>query len=110
MRPIVYGEDKEKMLQTQNIISEFQQSIEYDPKIRPNSHALIGVSPFNGYFTSTNIEKTLTWAHSNFENFEVFTMDKASKYNLMAMGCSENDAIKKRKSKTNIKKIRSLEA
>ncbi|MBX9697459.1 MAG: tRNA-dependent cyclodipeptide synthase, partial [Alphaproteobacteria bacterium] len=84
-------------LQSQTIISEFQQSIEYDPKTHPNSHALIGISPFNGYFTTSNIEKTLIWAHSNFENFEVFTMDKASKYNLIAMGYSENEAIKKAK-------------
>ena len=45
------AEKQETMLNSQNIISASQQSIEYNPKIHPNSHALIGVSPFNGYFT-----------------------------------------------------------
>jgi cyclo(L-tyrosyl-L-tyrosyl) synthase len=89
------AEKQDNMLNFHNTISKFQYSIEYDPKIHPNNHALIGVSPFNGYFTTSNIEKTLIWAHSNFKSFEVFTMDKASKYNLIAMGYSENEAIKK---------------
>ncbi|MGN6670646.1 MAG: tRNA-dependent cyclodipeptide synthase, partial [Candidatus Nucleicultricaceae bacterium] len=91
------AEKQVPMLNPQNIISAFQQSIEYNPKIHPHSHALIGVSPFNGYFTASNIEKTLIWAHSNFKSFGVFTMDKASKYNLIAMGYSEDEAIKKTK-------------
>lgn len=91
------AEKQENMLNFHNTISNFQQSIEYDPKIHPNNHALIGISPFNGYFTTSNIEKTLIWACSNFKSFDVFTMDKASKYNLIAMGYSEEEAIKKTK-------------
>lgn len=91
------AEKREKMLQQHNRVSEFGQSVEYDPTIHQNHHALIGVSPFNGYFTASNIEKTLIWAHSNFDNFNVFTMDKSSKYNLIAMGYAEDEAIKKTK-------------
>lgn len=71
------------------------QSFEYDPKIHPNDHALICVSPFNGYFTTSNIEDLLRWAHFNFKEYSIFTMDKASKYNLMAVGYTEIEAIKK---------------
>lgn len=60
-------------------------------------HGLIGVSPFNGYFSVHNMEILFDWAKDNFHTFDVFTMDKASKYNLMAMGYEEHQAIKKTK-------------
>lgn len=91
------AEKQEAIRLPQSRISAFKQCIEYDPETHPNNHALIGISPFNGYFTTSNIEKTLIWAHSNFRSFDVFTMDKASKYNLIAMGYSEDEAIKKTK-------------
>jgi cyclo(L-tyrosyl-L-tyrosyl) synthase len=97
------------MIQSQKID---EQSFEYNPKIHPNTHALIGVSPFNGYFTTSNIETLLRWAHFNFKDFSIFTMDKASKYNLMAVGYEELEAVKKtRKQDQHLKNkiIRGLE-
>lgn len=85
------------MIQQQRIVSQSFESFEYDPKIHPNSHALICVSPFNGYFSSQNMEKLFNWTRANFEYFDIFIMDNASKYTLMAMGYEESLAIKKTK-------------
>lgn len=80
------------MIQQQKIEA---QSFEYDPDVDSNDHALIGVSPFNGYFSTKNMEVLFNWARDNFKTFNIFTMDKASKYNLMAIGYTEAEAVKK---------------
>lgn len=83
-----------------NKLSKSQRSFsKSDPqkKFSKKEHALIGVSPFNGYFSAINMEILFKWANENFDNFSIFTMDKASKYNLMAMGYEEEQAIKKTK-------------
>ncbi|WP_010302596.1 tRNA-dependent cyclodipeptide synthase [Candidatus Odyssella thessalonicensis] len=73
------------------------QDFEYNHLVDSNEHALIGISPFNGYFSTQNIENLIRWASNNFKDFDIFTMDSASKYNLMAIGYTEGDAIKKTK-------------
>jgi cyclo(L-tyrosyl-L-tyrosyl) synthase len=87
-------------------------SVMYDPAIDGNEHALIGISPFNGYYNSGNIDAFVTWAAANFKDFHLFTMDESSKYNLMAQGYSEAEAVKKtRKQDQHLynKMVRSLE-
>jgi cyclo(L-tyrosyl-L-tyrosyl) synthase len=71
------------------------QSIMYNPFIDGNDHAVIGISPFNGYYGSQNIEALVAWAVDNFKDFHLFTMNESSKYNLIAQGYSEEEAIKK---------------
>lgn len=58
-------------------------------------HALIGVSPFNSYFTESNLEKLFRWAISNFKNINIFIPDEISAYTFQAMGYSEKRAKKK---------------
>ena len=65
--------------------------------LQSNEHALIAVSPFNGYFSIENMRKLFFWAQESFVDFHVFTMEEASVYNLMAMGYAEEDAFKKTK-------------
>lgn len=60
-------------------------------------HALIGVSTFNSYFSVENMEKLFLWAHKNFTHFNVFFMDGASIFNLMAVGYHEQEALRKTK-------------
>ncbi len=60
-------------------------------------HALIAISPFNSYFSVTNITHLLRWACETFSEFNLFIMDGASKYNLMALGYDEEKAVKKTK-------------
>lgn len=71
------------------------QSLNFNPEIHLNNHALICVSPFNGYFSAQNMEKLFSWTHNNFKTFDIFTMDEASKYTLMATGYREDQALKK---------------
>lgn len=88
------------------------QSVMYDPVVDGNDHALIGISPFNGYYNSDNIDTLVTWAAVSFKDFHLFTMDESSKYNLMAQGYSEEEAVKKtRKQDQHLynKMVRSLE-
>lgn len=66
-------------------------------KDKQNMIAMIAVSPFNGYFTTKNIENLIFWGKKNFKDIFVFTMDESSKYNLMALGYDEDNAIKKTK-------------
>jgi cyclo(L-tyrosyl-L-tyrosyl) synthase len=58
-------------------------------------HALIAISPFNSYFSVKNITRLLQWAAETFHQFNLFIMDGASKFNLMALGYDEEKAIKK---------------
>lgn len=83
------------MYNLEKVIDDKQQSFKYDPEIHPNHHALICVSPFNGYFTLNNMDKLFRWTNDHFENFNIFVMDEASKYTLIATGYSEDKAIKK---------------
>jgi cyclo(L-tyrosyl-L-tyrosyl) synthase len=58
-------------------------------------HALIGISPFNGFFTEYNLEKIFAWAIDNFKEISVFIPDEISAYTLQAAGYSEDKAQKK---------------
>lgn len=58
-------------------------------------HALIVVSPFNGYFIVKNMEILFRWAKDYSTYFNIFFMDKASKYNLIATGYNEEEAIRR---------------
>lgn len=51
--------------------------------------ALIGMSPFNGYFTLLNIFSILNWAFLNFKSFKVFLPDQISYYTLKALRYDE---------------------
>lgn len=81
-------------MQLKNNICEIHPLLERQPSHKVE-HFLIVVSPFNGYFTSKNMEILFKWAKNNCSSFDVFTMDKASKYNLIAMGYDEEQAIRK---------------
>lgn len=70
---------------------------------RKKKIALISISPFNGYFTAKNIKFLFEWGKECFEDFYVFSMDEASKYNLEALGYDERTAfIKTRKQDRNL--------
>jgi len=50
--------------------------------LKKGEHALIGISPFNGYFTYERINFIVKWASVNFENFTIFYPDTLSKHTL----------------------------
>lgn len=52
-------------------------------------HALIGISPFNSYFTYENIEKLILWGLKNFKEIGVFIPDEISAFTFRALGYPE---------------------
>ncbi|GHT98796.1 hypothetical protein FACS1894126_4600 [Alphaproteobacteria bacterium] len=73
-------------------------------------HALIGISPFNGYYTEERMEKLFFWALNSFQNISIFIPDEISKYTLQAVGYSEDKAIKKTKRQDNYLKHKAIRA
>lgn len=57
-------------------------------------YGLLAISAFNSYYSVKNMEMLFEWAKNNFDNFNVFVMDGASIYNLMASGHDEKHATK----------------
>lgn len=60
-------------------------------------HALLGISPFNSYFSEKNISLWLQWALKNFASFHIFVPDTLPIYTFLALGYSESKAIQKAK-------------
>lgn len=71
-------------------------------------HGVIGVSPFNSYFSEDRLRSLFAWAHHTFESFHVFVPDEATRYTLEASGYCEHSARKKsrRQARTLLNKIR----
>lgn len=63
--------------------------------VEARRHAVIGVSPFNSYFSEARLEALFGWAERNFERFDVFVPDEAARFTLEAMGYPPSRARKK---------------
>lgn len=62
---------------------------------------VVGISPFNSYFSLNNIATLSNWAAHHFESFSLFIPDEPSIYTLMALGYSEAKATQKSKRQAN---------
>lgn len=58
-------------------------------------HALVGVSPFNSYYSEERLEKIFHWALCNFKTVHAFLPDEVSVYNLQAVGYPYETARRK---------------
>ncbi|MFD9960107.1 tRNA-dependent cyclodipeptide synthase [Amycolatopsis sp. NPDC058986] len=58
-------------------------------------HACVGVSPFNGYFTSERLVRLAAWTAGNFDDFHFFVPDEVTAYTLEALGYSPARAKQK---------------
>lgn len=65
--------------------------------LRARTHAVIGVSPFNSYFSEERIAALAAWAQRSFASFHVYVPDGPSQYTLEALGYPETRARKKAK-------------
>ena len=65
--------------------------------LEKREHALVGISPFNSYYSEENITKLICWAKNNFKDFHVIFPDQLPYYNLIAAGYSEERTIQKLK-------------
>ncbi len=55
-------------------------------------NALIGISPFNSYFSEERIMSIIEWARKEFKTINIFIPDHISIYTLKAIGYSEKKA------------------
>lgn len=73
-------------------------------------HVVLGISPFNSYFSVDNIAVLSSWAANHFKSFSLFIPDEPSAYTLMALGYDEVKAIKKAKRQANYLRNKCLKA
>ncbi|MEM1168125.1 MAG: tRNA-dependent cyclodipeptide synthase [Cyanobacteria bacterium P01_H01_bin.35] len=64
-------------------------------------HAVLGISPFNSFFSEKNIAILSKWAMNNFKSFNLFIPDEPYVYTLIALGYDEVKATKKAKRQAN---------
>lgn len=68
---------------------------------RRKDYALVAISPFNSYFSLERIILLIDYTKNNFNNFSVFLPDEISRFNLEALGYSEEEAQQKVKKHDN---------
>ncbi|MDR1522845.1 MAG: tRNA-dependent cyclodipeptide synthase [Endomicrobium sp.] len=75
-------------------------------------HALIGISPFNSYYSEENLKRLFAWGLNlnHFKEVNIFIPDGISAYTLQAMGYSEEKAKKKTKLHDNNLKNKAIRA
>lgn len=73
-------------------------------------HALIGVSPFNSYFTEQNLMQLIDWSLSIFEKITIFIPDTLSIFTLMALGYTKEEAEYKTRRQDNYLKNKVIRA
>lgn len=59
------------------------------------AHAVLGISPFNSYFSEVRIRTLCAWALSNFEAVHLFVPDIPSAWTLEALGYKPDKARRK---------------
>src|SRR3990167_5816384 len=60
-------------------------------------HALLGMSPFNSYFSEENICRLIQCGKRNFSSFNIFIPDTLPVYTFLALGYENSKAINKTK-------------
>jgi cyclo(L-tyrosyl-L-tyrosyl) synthase len=83
-----------------------------DNNLLEKSHCILGISPFNSFFSEENITTLINWANTQFRSFQIFIPDKISYYNFVQLGYSEGKAKQKVRKQDNYlynKIIKSLE-
>jgi cyclo(L-tyrosyl-L-tyrosyl) synthase len=73
-------------------------------------HALLGISPFNSYYSEVNLKRLFRWALNNFKKINVFIPDEISTYTLQAIGYSLDKAQKKTRLHDNNLKNKAIRA
>ena len=58
-------------------------------------HALIGISPFNSYYSEKNISRLIYWAKNTFKDFHLILPDKLPYFNLVALGYTHEKSLRK---------------
>lgn len=59
------------------------------------NHAVLGISPFNSYFSEEQIACIFHWASKYFKTVQLYVPDEPTVYTLLALGYEEKKAAKK---------------
>jgi cyclo(L-tyrosyl-L-tyrosyl) synthase len=73
-------------------------------------HALLGISPFNSYYSEENLKKLFSWGLSTFKRINIFIPDGISIYTLHAIGYPRERAEKKTRSQDRYLKNKAMRA
>ncbi len=65
------------------------------------SHAVLGISPFNSYFSEARITALAAWGIETFESVHLFVPDEPSAYTLEALGYPPAKAARKARRQAN---------
>jgi cyclo(L-tyrosyl-L-tyrosyl) synthase len=93
-----------------NLASVKFVNLESEKIFNLREHALLGISPFNSYYSEENLKRLFAWGLDNFKAINVFIPNEVSAYTLQAMGCSEKEAKKKTKLHDNNLKNKAIRA
>lgn len=63
--------------------------------LKDREQVLIGISPFNSYFSEENIRKLIYWGHTKFKDFHLLVPDTLPYFNFLAIGYPHNKATTK---------------
>ncbi len=63
--------------------------------LRLGKHAVIGISPFNSYFSELRLQKLIRWGLSSFERFHMFVPDTPARYTLEALDTTHKKQVTK---------------
>ncbi|HIF0302627.1 TPA: tRNA-dependent cyclodipeptide synthase [Legionella pneumophila] len=84
--------DNRNVIVTPHLITSLSSAL-YQKK----EHVLLGISPFNSYFSEEMIGDWIQWAQATFSSFHVFIPDTLPVYTFLALGYDEFKAKKKAK-------------
>lgn len=60
--------------------------------LKTRTHVLIGVSPFNSYFSESQLRRLAAWGRESFAAMHLFIPDVPTTYTLLALGYSPKEA------------------
>jgi len=69
--------------------------------LRRGAHAVLGISPFNSYFTEERIRSLAAWAVEHFERVHLFIPDEPTRFTLEALGYNPQRAQQKARTQCN---------
>ncbi len=99
--PLLINDEKIEDFNTKSVVpAQIYYTRESPSQTAANwEHGLIGVSPFNSYFTVETLEGLFSWALKTFKDMNVFIPTTISSYTFQAIGYPESRATRKTKNK-----------
>lgn len=96
------------MIDIKHFDKYYENNMSYEPAaancsklLQDKEHALIGISPFNSYYSEKRIADLIKWGMNNFKDFHLFVPDTLPIFNFLSLGYSEGKAKSKSKHQWN---------